>query len=57
MDHQTVKKLEQELEEAIAEVLKQIGPKQLPLKPSPHTVHLMAKAAVTVFEAAVENAG
>ena len=28
---------------------------KLPLLPSRHTMHLMAKAAVTVYEAAVEN--
>jgi hypothetical protein len=29
--------------------------KKLPLLPARHTMHLMAKAAVTVYEAAVEN--
>jgi len=32
-----------------------MGLKKLPLLPSQHTMHLMAKAAVTVYEAAVEN--
>lgn len=55
MDHKIVEKLEKELEEAIAEIIRQLGPNKLPLKPSPRTMHLMAKAAVTVYEAAVEN--
>ena len=32
-----------------------MGLKKLPLLPSRQTMHLMAKAAVTVYEAAVEN--
>jgi hypothetical protein len=55
MDHKIVEKLESEIEDAIAEIVKQLGPNKLPLKPSPRTMHLMAKAAVTVYEAAVEN--
>jgi hypothetical protein len=55
MDHKIVEKLESELEDAIAEIIKRLGPNKLPLKPSPRTMHLMAKAAVTVYEAAVEN--
>ncbi len=55
MDHKTVEKLESEFEGAIAEIIKRLGPNKLPLKPSPRTLHLMAKAAVTVYEAAVEN--
>jgi hypothetical protein len=55
MEQQTVRKLEQELEEAIAGVMAKLGLKKLPLLPSQQTFHLMAKAAVTVYEAAVEN--
>lgn len=55
MDHKIVEKLEHEIEDAIAEIIKHLGPNKLPLKPSPRTMHLMAKAAVTVYEAAVEN--
>ena len=55
MEQQTVHKLEQELEEAIAGVVTRMGLKKLPLLPSQQTFHLMAKAAVTVYEAAVEN--
>jgi hypothetical protein len=32
-----------------------MGLKKLPLLPARHTMHLMATAAVTVYEAAVEN--
>ena len=55
MDHKIVEQLESELEDAIAEIVKRLGRSKLPLKPSPRTRHLMAKAAVTVYEAAVEN--
>ena len=55
MDPRTVSKLEQKIVEAIFEVVIKMGLKKLPLLPSHHTVHLMAKAAVAVYEAAVEN--
>ena len=55
MDPKTVEKLEEKLKEAIAEVVMKLGLKKLPLLPSDRTMHLMAKAAVTVYEAAVEN--
>jgi hypothetical protein len=55
MDHKTVTKLESEIEEAIAELIVKMGLKKLPLLPSRQTMHLMAKAAVAVFEAAVAN--
>ena len=55
MDPRTVEKLEEKLKEAIAEVVMKMGLKKLPLLPSDRTMHLMAKAAVTVYEAAVEN--
>ena len=55
MDQTIVNNLEDELEEAIAEVIARMGMKKLPLLPSQQTMHLMAKAAVTVYEAAVEN--
>jgi len=55
MDQKTVEKLEEKIEEAIAEIIVKMGLKKLPLLPSRHTMHLMAKAAVTVYEAAVEN--
>jgi hypothetical protein len=55
MDSKTVEKLEGKVEEAIAEIIVKMGLKRLPLLPAHHTMHLMAKAAVTVHEAAVED--
>ncbi len=55
MDPKTVERLENKIESAIAEVLLSMGGKKLPIVPSRHTIHLMAKGAVTVYEAAVEN--
>ena len=55
MDPKTVEKLEGKIEEAIAEIIVKMGLRKLPLLPSRHTMHLMAKAAVAVYEAAVEN--
>ena len=55
MDPKTVRKLEGELEEAIADVMDRLGLKKLPLTPSRHTMEMMAKAATAVYEAAVEN--
>lgn len=56
MDPKTVKKLEERIEEAIADVIVvKMGLKKLPLLPARHTMHLMAKAAVSVYEAVVEN--
>ena len=57
MDPKTVEKLESKVEEAIAETIVKLGLKRLPLLPSRQTMHLMAKAAVAVYEAAVENNG
>lgn len=55
MDQKTVNKLEEEVEAAIAEVILKTDLKRLPLLPNRRTMHLMAKAAVTVYEAAVES--
>lgn len=55
MEQKIVKKLESEIEKAIAEVIMKMGLKRLPLLPSQQTMHLMSKAAVTVYETAVEN--
>jgi hypothetical protein len=55
MDPNTVEKLEGKIEEAIAEIIVKMGLKKLPLLPSRQTMHLMAKAAVAVYEAAHEN--
>jgi hypothetical protein len=55
MDPKTVEKLEGKVEEAIAEIIVKTGVRKLQLLPSRHTMHLMAKAAVAVYEAADEN--
>jgi hypothetical protein len=55
MDPRTVEKLEEKIEEAIAQVIVTMGLKKLPLLPDRRTMHLMAKAAVAVYEGAVEN--
>lgn len=55
MDPKTVEKLENKVEDALEEVITKLGKKRLPLLPSQHTFQMMAKAAVAVYEAAVEN--
>lgn len=55
MEPKTVEKLEEKLADAIAEAVVKMGLKKLPLLPSHRTVQMMAKAAVAVYEAAVEN--
>ncbi|QDU92640.1 hypothetical protein [Lignipirellula cremea] len=55
MEPQTVERLEEKIEEALAEIFVKRGIKKLPLLPDRRTMHLMAKAAVTVYEAAIEN--
>jgi hypothetical protein len=55
MNPKTVERLEAKIEEAIAEVVVKMGLERLPLLPSRQTFQMMAKAAVAVYEAAVEN--
>jgi hypothetical protein len=55
MDEKVVRKLENRIDEAISDIILDVGLKRLPLLPSKQTTHLMAKAAVAVYEAAVEN--
>ena len=55
MDEKTVRRLERELAEGIAEVVIRLGLRRLPLLPSQQTTRLMAKAAVAVYESAVES--
>lgn len=55
MDQKTVRKLEKELYEAIADVICKMGLKKLPLLPSQSTMETIAKAAVAVYEEAVEK--
>lgn len=56
MDAHIVRKLEDEIAEAVAViVLRRSKGWQVPLVPSQRTMHLMAKAAVAVYEAAVHE--
>ena len=55
MDQKTVGRLEREIEQAIAGVVAHLGLKKLPLLPSQQTMRMIAKAAVTVYEAAVDE--
>jgi hypothetical protein len=55
MDPKTVEKLESKIKEAIAEIIVKMGVRKLPLLPSRHTMHMMAKAAVAVYEAVAEG--
>ena len=55
MDQKTVNKLEKKIEDAIAEVIIGMGFRKLPLLPARPTMQMMAKAAVAVYEAVVEE--
>jgi hypothetical protein len=55
MDQTNVRNLEDEIEEAIDDLMSKLGPKHIPFRPSKQTMHLMAKAAVTVYETVDEN--
>jgi hypothetical protein len=56
MDQKAVRKLERELEKAIAEVVIIRNKNwKYPLMPSQHTLQMMAKAATAVYEAAAEK--
>jgi len=55
MDQKTVRQLEKRITQAVLEVITDMGLRSPPLLPSQQTMHLMAKAAVAVYEAAVEN--
>jgi hypothetical protein len=50
-----IEKLEQVLEQAIAEALDSKKLKKLPVKPRKEITHLMAKAAAAVYEGVVEG--
>jgi hypothetical protein len=55
MDQKFVSFLEEELENAILTVvMKAVKGRRVPVLPSHHTIHLMAKAAVVVYETAFE---
>jgi len=55
MEQELVHALEAEIEAVIKDVMSRQKEPPLPRPPSRATMHLMAKAAVTVYEAAVEN--
>jgi TfoX/Sxy family transcriptional regulator of competence genes len=55
MDRKSVEKLERQLEDAMAEVIKKMSRKKLPHLPDRHTLHMMAKAATAVYEAVAAN--
>jgi hypothetical protein len=55
MDPKTVHKLEKAIEKTILDVICDLGLKKLPILPSHDTVQMMAKAAVAVYESAVEE--
>ncbi len=54
LDREIVERLEQALEDALARAMKSI--RKLPGQPSAETLHLMAKAATTVYEASRHEA-
>ena len=56
MNHDQVQMLEEELEGAIARVVRRLAKaKQIRAVPSNRTHHLMAKAAAAVLEAVADN--
>jgi hypothetical protein len=55
MKSNVVEKLEEVLEQAIANALESKKLKKLPVKPRKGITHLMAKAAVAVYEGVVEG--
>ena len=55
LDAKTIDKLEAKLSQAIASCVLEMGLKRLPLLPNQDILHLMAKAAVTAYEAADAN--
>lgn len=55
MEQRVVSSLERRIEKAIADAITEMGLKRLPAVPSKQTMHLMAKAAVSVYEAAAES--
>lgn len=55
MDQKAVRALEEDLESAILNVMMRgVKARRVPMLPSHRTIHLMAKAAVVVYETAVE---
>lgn len=54
MEQRLIHTLERDMEAAIAEVMEQLS-ERLPVAPEHHTLHAMAKAAVTVYEAVADS--
>lgn len=50
-----LKKLEREMEKAVVEIICRLGLRNLPLLPAHETMQEMAKAAVAVYEKAVDD--
>jgi tRNA(Leu) C34 or U34 (ribose-2'-O)-methylase TrmL len=57
MDQRVVSNLERKIKEAIADTIMKMRLRRLPLMPSQQTMHLMAKAALSVYEAAAQASG
>jgi hypothetical protein len=55
VDQKVASRLEREIEKAIIEVICRLGLKKLPLLPPHQTMKRMAKAAVDVYEKAVDG--
>lgn len=55
MNRKLVETLEGKIADAVGTSLKRVGPARLPVEPSAQLVHLMAKAAVSVYEAAAHE--
>lgn len=55
MGHRTVRRFEKQLGHAIADTATQLRLGKSPLRPWRHTMDLVAKAAVAVYESVVEN--
>ena len=55
MEPRIVRELEREIERLLLTWFQDMRPEQIPLHPSHRTIHLMAKAATSVYEAAEEN--
>jgi hypothetical protein len=55
VDTKTAEKLEDHIEQLIAEFVMRMGLKRLLLLPSQRSMHLMTKAAVTVYETVAEG--
>jgi len=55
VDPKVASRLEREIEKAIIEIIIRLGLKKLPLLPAHQTMKMMAKAAVAVYQEAVDR--